>query len=115
MDWPRYYMPIWRHMGLLDARENPKPAFFAFKTMVHQLDGFETARRVEWGDGLRAYEFTATGGTTFVLWSDEEHTVDLTRHLPSAQVVCVDLQGQRTPAKAARVKVGPSPVFLRRE
>jgi hypothetical protein len=50
VDTPNYYMPIWRHMGLLDTRGRRKPAFTAFKTMIEQLDGFTTARRIAGAD-----------------------------------------------------------------
>jgi hypothetical protein len=140
VDWPNYYMPIWRHMGLLDAQGRRKPAFTAFKTMVEQLDGFVSARRIG-GEGraeregreegeertgvqrsrlrrqadggrLQAFEFARDGQKIVVLWNEGEEAVDLTRYLGSRNVELVDLQGQRRTVRVDSLRIGNSPVFL---
>jgi hypothetical protein len=112
VDWPTYHMPIWRHMGLLDASGNRKPAFAAFKTMTAQLEGFVTAERVDWGAQLHAYQFTKADRRVAVLWLDKEGNVDLSKPLHSENVEIVGLDGKRTTAQSGHVMLGRNPVFV---
>lgn len=110
VDWPTYYMPEWRHMGLLDARGNPKPAFYSFKTMVSKLDGFTNVESLVLGAGVFAYCFTKPSGKVYVLWSEQERVVNLP--LKSKSISVTDISGNTLGALPSELQINSRPVFV---
>lgn len=109
-DWPTYYMPIWRHMGLLDANGHPKPAFYSFKTMVSKLDGFTKVERLSLQKGVSAYRFERPSGEVYVLWSEQEKVVDLL--MKSKSIRLTDISGNTIEASPLQFRINTSPVFV---
>jgi hypothetical protein len=110
MDWPTYYMPMWRHMGLLDANGNLKPAFYSFKTMVSKIDGFTNVERLALGADVFAYCFTKPSGKVYVLWSEQEKVVNLP--LKSKSINVTDISGITLKVSPLKLRISTSPVFV---
>lgn len=112
--------------GLMDLDMAPKPAYFAYQTVVDQLATANFTR--VWTDGetgsdqIEAYEYTAWGlaGSVVVAWTNDELTRPLTIDAPVVQLVdklgaswtvydgqdgCVD--------GCVTWQLGPSPIFFR--
>lgn len=73
--------PGWRYAGLLDAAQNPKPAYNAYQYMTQTMRSAEFVREITDYSGypVKAYEFTAPTKIIWVLWSPDEidHLVTL--------------------------------------
>lgn len=112
-DWPDYYMVEWRHMGLLDAQGNRKPAFLSFKTMVTQLDDFITVDKLNLSSRISGYIFTRPSGKVYVLWSEETQVVNL----PSkgTSFLITDLYGSTHKTSFPGITIGASPVYITEE
>jgi len=108
-DWPTYYMPEWRHMGLLDADGNPKPAFYSFKIMVSKIDGFTRVEKLALATGVFAYRFIKPSGQVYVLWSKQERVVNLP--LKSKSISVTNISGQTFKASPLELHINASPVF----
>jgi len=70
----------WRGTGMLDAQNNPLPAYYAFKTMTKTLYGTAFSREITPTADVTAFEFIR-GSKTWVLFSMDgtEKTVDTSR------------------------------------
>jgi len=110
VDWSTYYMPEWRHMGLLDADGNPKPAFYSFKVMVSHLDGFSKVEQLALPTGVFAYRFIKPSGEVYVLWSEQEKVVNLP--LKSKSISVTDISGHTFKASPLKLRISASPVFV---
>ena len=62
--------PGWNNVGLLDGDGNPRPAFFAYKTLIQQLAGSQLPpQSVNYGSGSEAYRFQRGPNVVDVVWS----------------------------------------------
>ncbi|MCW1969597.1 MAG: glycoside hydrolase family 5 protein [Anaerolineae bacterium] len=62
--------PGWNNVGLLDGDGNPRPAFFAYKTLIRQLSGSNLPPvAINYGNGLEGYRFQRGPGWVDVVWS----------------------------------------------
>lgn len=62
--------PGWNNVGLLDGDGNPRPAFFAYKTLIQQLAGSQLPpQSVNYGSSSEAYRFQRGPNVVDVLWS----------------------------------------------
>ncbi|MGB9632769.1 MAG: hypothetical protein ACPL8I_05545 [Chloroflexaceae bacterium] len=61
--------PGWRWSSLLDGRQQPRPAYVAFRNMARMVEPFSEVRRVEYGVGVEAYRFVQGSKVVDVLWS----------------------------------------------
>ncbi|MEW6587050.1 MAG: hypothetical protein AB1442_15755, partial [Nitrospirota bacterium] len=110
IDWFNYYLPIWRHMGLLDVEGNPKPAYYSFKTMVNRIDGFTGVERVTLPGDVYAYRFTKPSGIVYVLWSEREKIIELP--VKSGKITVTDISGNQSQASPSNLHVNSSPIFV---
>lgn len=71
----------WRGTGMLDAQNNPLPAYYAFKTMTKTLYGTAFSREITPTAGVTAFEFIR-GSKTWVLFSMDgtEKMVDTSQY-----------------------------------
>lgn len=71
--------PGYRYSGLLDADQEPRPAYDAFAFLTDELDGASYTDAVTQHPALRGYEFMASGKRIWVLWAPDEqpHTITL--------------------------------------
>jgi hypothetical protein len=77
--WYQFEGPGWRYNSLLDANQNPKPAYRALTFLTTELANAYYRQPVSQYPDLRAYEFGAPGKRIWVLWAADEqsHTIDL--------------------------------------
>ena len=77
--WYAFQGPGWRYGGLLDAAQNPKPAYNSLKFLTQELGTATYKGRVMENTAVAGYEFTTGSKTIWVLWSPDEkpHTVTL--------------------------------------
>ncbi len=114
-----------RSWGLVDVDLNPKPSYYAQKTLTSQLyraDYVRTLGSDETGsDQVEAYEFaTPRGRLIVVAWTNDDITRELA--LSTSEVIVVDKFGSETIVHdgddgdmdgRTHVWIGPSPVYLR--
>ena len=116
VDWSDYFMPAWRHMGLLDTEGEPHPAYHTFRMLIGKADGFEHAAWVE--DGVVAFSWGAAPAL-FIAWADTVRTLDLSARLGCARAKVtrvIDSPGQVEPieeqVESTAIPLGPVPVFI---
>jgi len=79
-----------REWGLLDSDLNPRPAYYAYKTLTRELGGAHYERPLS-ASGIEGYVFSlAEGVEKSVLWATEETT---TMSFPGNQLRVVDKYG----------------------
>jgi hypothetical protein len=73
--------PGWRYAGLLDAQQNPKPAYYAYQYLTQKMHYAEFVREITDYSSfpVKAFEFTSPTQLIWVLWSTDEidHMVTL--------------------------------------
>jgi hypothetical protein len=84
----------WQGTGLLDAQNNPLPAFYAYKTMTNMLYEANFTREVNNEVGARIFEFDK-GFKIWVLFSMDGNSkmIDLSPYGPIGNVEAYDLFG----------------------
>lgn len=110
VDWSTYYMPEWRHMGLLDAMGNRKPAFYSFKIMVSKIDGFTKVEELALPTGVFGYRFTKPSGEVYVLWSEQERVVN--SPLKSKSISITNISGSTFKASPLKLRISANPIFV---
>jgi len=70
--WYPFEGPGWRYSGLLDANQDPKPAYWAFRFLTTELGEASYRGPVTQYPNLRGYEFIAPGKRVWVLWAPDE-------------------------------------------
>jgi len=90
--------------------DGPRLAATAFGTMVKQLSGYTEAELADLGAEVWAYRFATPRGDIYVVWAEQETTVDLP--LAAAQVTVTDMLGATAEADPSALPVGTSPVFV---
>jgi len=110
VDLSTYYMPEWRHMGLLDAMGNRKPAFYSFKIMVSKIDGFTKVEELALPTGAFGYRFTKPSGEVYVLWSEQERVVN--SPLKSKSISITNISGSTFKASPLKLRTSASPIFV---
>jgi len=59
--------------GLVDASQNPRPAYNVFQYMSGKLAQSDFKREVlDYGVNIKVYEFTRPGGLIWVMWAQDE-------------------------------------------
>jgi len=121
----RVDMIMWMGLFRFDPRTTPddpigepKPSFYAFKTMTEHLRGTRYAGRVDLGEGVRAYRFVGAGRRVVVAWAVKGEA-DVELPVGPRQVSIVDRAGaaQSVTPKAGKLRIHltGSPVFIREE
>mgnify|MGYP001057671281 CR=1 FL=1 len=77
--WYQFEGPGWRECSLLNAAQQPKPAYKALAFLTQILDGATYQQPITRFDELRGYAFRAPDRRVWVLWSPDEepHAMDL--------------------------------------
>ena len=84
----------WRGTGLLDAQNNPTPAFYAYKTMTNTLYGASFTREVNLWEGVTIFEFQK-GLNVWVLFSMDGNpkSINLSTYATMLDIEAFDLFG----------------------
>lgn len=122
VDWSTYFMPEWRHQGFLDAKGNPKPAFYTFKLMVAKLDGFTKVNSLSQTDEYCYKVEFKNKNPVFVLWNESgEKTVDLSHYIlsPNVKITHIITEQGKTDKDALvdiepsnKVRISETPIFV---
>ena len=100
--------------GLLREDLSPRPAYTAYRTLAHLLQGSRSPRPLDLGSGIQAFEFIRPQGAVFVLWSEEKTTVRLP--LRPGRIEIIDITGRGTVQDVpAELTLSPTPTFVRTE
>jgi hypothetical protein len=107
----RVDMIMWMGLFRFDPRTTPanpvgepKPSYFAFRTMTENLYGTEYVGPVKLGPGVRAYRFLAPQRRVTVLWA-EKGTADTSLLVRPGQVTLINRQGATQPVAVDRGQV----------
>jgi hypothetical protein len=109
-DWKSYFMPVWRHMGLISDNDRLKPAYQAVKIMVQLLDGFTEVRPVNVVPPCSCYKFVTSKGIYYVVWSTHDQKINLP--IKADMVKVLSPAGIATIDKAKTFHVYKYPVFV---
>lgn len=112
MMWYTLNYQNYRHVGLLDSLNNPKPAYLAYQYLVSQLGDAQVVGKLnQFYPTLRAYEFTRNSHRIWVLWSPDQANHDI--FLPAGFQSAYDKLGNQIilPPGANTITIN-SPVYL---
>jgi len=118
-------MIMWMGLFRFDHRVSPatpigepKPSYFAFKTMTENLYGTEYAGPLTLGAGVRACRFASPTRRVTVLWA-EKGEADVSLPLTATRVTLISVQGGEQPVAAGTRRVSlhltGSPRYVREE
>jgi len=121
----RVDMIMWMGLFRFDPRTTPgnpvgepKPSFYALRTMTEFLRGTEYRGKLDLGEGVRAYRFTGPGRRVVVAWAEKGET-DVELPVRPGRATIVDRAGAARSATAEagklRLRLTGSPVFVREE
>jgi hypothetical protein len=113
----------WLIAGLVDRNYNPYPAFYTYKLTIEKLKDASFVKRLPLKKEAYGYEFAVGDKKLYVLWSEQQTTVDLPvdRKYTSAQLTKIITEFSQKEAvvdKIAvqkgtiRLAIGPDPYFL---
>jgi hypothetical protein len=107
--WYEFEGPGWLYTGLLDAAQNPKPAYDSLKFLTQELGTATYKDRVLENTAVAGYEFTTGSKAIWVLWSPDEepHIVAL----PSTATKAFDKYGNEITLTGNQITVD-SPVYV---
>ncbi|MGD9092565.1 MAG: hypothetical protein PVF74_06935 [Anaerolineales bacterium] len=71
MVWYALSGPGWRDTGLLDASQNPRPSYDAYKVLIALLRYGKYQAPIDYGAGIEAYEFRRKLERVHVLWAND--------------------------------------------
>jgi len=122
-DWSTYFIPFWRHQGLLSVEGVRKPAFYSYQQLIAEIDGFVRAEQVY--ETTFRFSFADKDPVVLVWTEGEARTVDLSGVVPSGTVrvksivtrLDRNLQPIRTPdvtVSAGAVPISTTPVVVTR-
>lgn len=99
----------WRSSGMLDANQQPKPVYNAYKFLTEELGGAGYERRITQYTGLDAYEFRTTDKRIWVMWAPDGQQRTIT--LPAGFVKAYDKYGAALTPNNNQLTVR-SPIYL---
>jgi hypothetical protein len=104
--------PGWRHTGLLDENQQPRPAYEALKALASLLAESQYLGPLEQFAGLEGHAFRRTGTETevWVLWAPDDQEVPI--ELPARVQQAYDLIGAPLEPQNGSLDVGFAPVYL---
>jgi hypothetical protein len=104
--------PGWRETGLLDADQQPRPAYEALMALTTRLANVDYLGPLEQFPGLEGYAFRRRDGQgeVWVLWAPEDSEVSI--ELPPGLQQAYDLGGQPLSLPDGSLSVGFAPVYL---
>lgn|GEM_PF-1717482 len=107
--WYTWEGPGWRHGGLLDENQNPRPAYWALHFLTNELARYSYTGPVTLYPSLQGYEFSVTGKRVWVLWAPDEVPHSVT--LPAGTVRVFDKYGGDITPPGDTLSVS-SPVYV---
>jgi hypothetical protein len=107
--WYQFEGPGWRHGGLLDDNQQPKPAYKALKFLSQQLGGARYEQMLTRYPMLLGYEFSAPEKRTWVLWAPDEQPHEIV--LPADALSVYDKFGQDITPEGETISV-QSPIYV---
>jgi hypothetical protein len=73
--WYTFNGPGWRDSGVLDANQQPRPAYYTFKLLSRTLPNATHVQTIwEAGGGLEGYVYSKGGATYTFIWSNNTNT-----------------------------------------
>lgn len=100
----------WRYTSLLDADQQPRPAFQTLVFMRERFAGATYARQLAAGTGLEGHEFQAGSTTYQIYWTNDASEAVL--HLPPNTQAVYNAVGARQPIGASTLTVGFEPRII---
>lgn len=106
--------PGFRNSGLLDADQNPRPVFEAFRTLIRLTRPYERLEPVFYGTTMEAYRYVRSPDAVDVIWSLEGAQII---GIPYQDLVgAYDRQGRPLPIRVveeiAEFEVGLQPIYI---
>ena len=107
--------PGWRNAGLLDAYNNPHPAYNAYQVLAQMLNNSQYAGPTSYGDGTEGYTFRVEGGQIDVVWAKTNTQIAIS--IPQAAFKQA-FDRDNTPVPASlngsyyQLSVGLKPVYI---
>jgi hypothetical protein len=99
--------------GLVTETLQPKPGYYAYRTLISQLGDAVTAAPLDIPPPATGFQFTlASGATTCVLWSPVRASINLKPLLGTRNARVVRMTGEAVSVASRRVPIGPSPVYV---
>lgn len=117
MTWYTLQGPGWRYSGLLDANQQPLPAYRAYQQFIRQTQGAALPpQSVNYGSGLEGYRFSKSSAAVDIVWSNDTTMRSVT--IPQAKFIGAYSRDGNviTPSFSngnAVIPVGFSPVYIR--
>jgi len=69
--------PGWRNAGLLDANQQPRKVYYAYRYLSQKLRFARYQSTADYGPGVEAYAFRVNSQRIHVLWAKEDQTLDV--------------------------------------
>lgn len=107
--WSSIKGPGWRHSGLLDGEQQPKPVYYSLRALSEQLTGATYTRPVTQFPDLEGHEFAFANKRIWILWSPdgEAHAISL----PAETLAVFDKYGNSISPDPDSTTIN-SPVYL---
>jgi len=110
--------PGWRYTGLLDEDNQPKPVYFAYQHLIHQLRYANYSGEPNYGSGIEAYAFQRESDVLHILWGVDK--VIKTISVPNTKFIAAydRLGNEIAPLLVGsnfELKVGISPIYIVRK
>jgi hypothetical protein len=107
--WYQFEGPGWRRGGLLNADQQPRPAYHALKFLSRELGSARYEQVVTQYPSLQGYEFSTPQKRIWVLWSPDDQPHDIA--LPASKRTVYDKYGTDITPKNGTISV-QSPIFV---
>ena len=118
--WYTLQGPGWRHAGLLDGSQHPRPAYIALKTAIEHLNEVRMPPQsfTGYGAGFEAYRFSGNGFVLDMVWSVDDTPRQIT--LPASSFIAAYTRDGAPIAPAisggtATLNVGFENIYLKRK
>ncbi len=102
------------YVGLCDKRGQPWPAFYAFKALTPEIDGFDRVEKIRSPRNVALYRFTFAGSRppVWIAWLTDETIRGVDAALPSRKVKLGYLRGPATARTVATSDKTPKAVEI---
>jgi len=105
--------PGWSDSGLLDDKQNPRPAYYSFQFMAEELRNADYEQRIwlyyDQYPFLRVYEFNKSGKRIWVMWASDEQPSSIT--LPGEMIKVFNKYGNDITPTNGQITI-KSPVYV---
>ena len=101
-----YYPEGLKWSCLIDENRNKRKSFYAYKTLIEKIDGFESAEIKSTGD-LNLVEFNVKGRKVFVAWGSGE-----LKELLEGKFIVTDMYGNSSEKNADEIILNEELIYL---